>query len=147
MDRNGRRCPADSSRESYVPCECTESTQRHKHVCLQGQSMVGLGLMFWVEGCGFCCIPCLFSPSPSLSVPLTLSQHRSNFLTTSETSHGKAQPKPETLRAPEQVPDPKLSTVSENLKQAIWVVVKIMVPFWVRIIIRHLLFRVAKNGP
>ena len=29
----------------------------------------------------------------------------------------------------------------------IWVVVKIMVPFWVPIIIRHLLFRVPKKGP
>ena len=28
-----------------------------------------------------------------------------------------------------------------------WVVVKIMVPFWVPIIIRHLLFRVPKKGP
>ena len=27
-----------------------------------------------------------------------------------------------------------------------WVVVKIMVPFWVPIIIRHLLFRVPKKG-
>ena len=29
----------------------------------------------------------------------------------------------------------------------IWVVVKIMVSFWVPIIIRHLLFRVPKKGP
>ena len=28
-----------------------------------------------------------------------------------------------------------------------WVVVKIMVPFWVPNIIRHLLFRVPKEGP
>ena len=28
-----------------------------------------------------------------------------------------------------------------------WVVVKIMVPFWVPIIIRHLLFRVPNKGP
>ena len=28
-----------------------------------------------------------------------------------------------------------------------WVVVKIMVPFWVPIIIRHLLFKVPKKGP
>ena len=28
-----------------------------------------------------------------------------------------------------------------------WVVVKIRVPFWVPIIIRHLLFRVSKKGP
>ena len=31
--------------------------------------------------------------------------------------------------------------------QAIWVVVKIMVPFWIPIIIRHLIFRVPKKGP
>ena len=30
---------------------------------------------------------------------------------------------------------------------SIWVVVKIMVPFWVPIIIRHLLFRVPRKGP
>ena len=29
----------------------------------------------------------------------------------------------------------------------IWVVVKIRVPFWVPIIIRHLLFRVPPKGP
>ena len=29
----------------------------------------------------------------------------------------------------------------------IWVVVKIMVPFWVPAIIRHLIFRVPKKGP
>ena len=29
----------------------------------------------------------------------------------------------------------------------IWVVVKIMVPFWAPIIIRHLIFRVPKKGP
>ena len=28
-----------------------------------------------------------------------------------------------------------------------WVVVQIMVPFWVPIIVRHLLFRVPKKGP
>ena len=27
-----------------------------------------------------------------------------------------------------------------------WVVVKIMVPFWIPIIIRHLIFRVPKKG-
>ena len=27
-----------------------------------------------------------------------------------------------------------------------WVVVKIMVPFWIAIIIRHLIFRVPKKG-
>ena len=32
------------------------------------------------------------------------------------------------------------------LEFEIWVVVKIMVPFWVPIIIRHLLFRVPKRG-
>ena len=29
----------------------------------------------------------------------------------------------------------------------IWVVAKIMVPFWIPIIIRHLIFRVPKKGP
>ena len=29
----------------------------------------------------------------------------------------------------------------------IWVVVKIMVLFWVLIIVRHLIFRVPKKGP
>ena len=28
-----------------------------------------------------------------------------------------------------------------------WVVVKIMVPFWVLVIIRHLMFRAPKRGP
>ena len=30
---------------------------------------------------------------------------------------------------------------------SIWVVFKIMVPFWIPILIRHLIFRVAKKGP
>ena len=29
----------------------------------------------------------------------------------------------------------------------IWVVVKIMVPFWLLIIVRHLVFRGLKRGP
>ena len=29
----------------------------------------------------------------------------------------------------------------------IWVVVNIMVPFWILIILRHLIFRVPKKGP
>ena len=29
----------------------------------------------------------------------------------------------------------------------IWMVVKIMVPFWVLILVRHLIFRVPKKGP
>ena len=33
-----------------------------------------------------------------------------------------------------------------SINLAIWVVVKIMVLFWVPIIIRHLLFRVPKKG-
>ena len=32
-------------------------------------------------------------------------------------------------------------------EQAMWVVVENRVPFWLMIIIRHLLFRVPKNGP
>ena len=35
----------------------------------------------------------------------------------------------------------------EIIYHTIWVVVKIMVPFWVLIIIRHLIFRVPKKGP
>ena len=39
-------------------------------------------------------------------------------------------------------------TVSEaERKKQRWVVVKIMVPFWVPIVIRHLIFRVPKKGP
>ena len=34
-----------------------------------------------------------------------------------------------------------------TLKASIWVVVKIMVPLWVPIMIRRLLFRVPKKGP
>ena len=34
-----------------------------------------------------------------------------------------------------------------NHHKAIWVVVKIMVPFWVLNIIQHLIFRVPKKGP
>ena len=33
------------------------------------------------------------------------------------------------------------------MQNIIWVDVKIMVPFWVTIIIRHLIFRVPKKGP
>ena len=34
-----------------------------------------------------------------------------------------------------------------SAKVIIWVVVKIVVLFWVLIIIRHLIFRVPKKGP
>ena len=34
-----------------------------------------------------------------------------------------------------------------TLGMCIWVVVKIMVPFWVPNIIRHLIFRVPEKGP
>ena len=37
--------------------------------------------------------------------------------------------------------------ISIYLCMCIWVVVKIMVPFWVPIIIRPLIFRVPKKGP
>ena len=37
--------------------------------------------------------------------------------------------------------------VCTSFHAAIWVVVKIMVPFWVPIIIRHLLFRVPRKEP
>ena len=39
------------------------------------------------------------------------------------------------------------SIVCYTIYRYIWVVVKIMVPFWVPIIIRHLIFRVPKKGP
>ena len=39
------------------------------------------------------------------------------------------------------------SAVSLQAEVIIWVVVKIGVPFWVPIIIRHLIFRVPKTGP
>ena len=35
----------------------------------------------------------------------------------------------------------------EDMRQTRWVVVKIVVPFWVPIIIRPLIFRVPKKGP
>ena len=40
----------------------------------------------------------------------------------------------------------RFAVVKHELK-GIWVVVKIMVPFWVPIIIRPLIFRVPKKGP
>ena len=40
-----------------------------------------------------------------------------------------------------------LLTTRLNSIYDIWVVVKIMVPFWVPIIIRPLIFRVPKKGP
>ena len=51
--------------------------------------------------------------------------------------------------------EPRTRNMIEALKnqqatwklEVIWVVVKIMAPFWVPIIIRHLLFRVPKEGP
>ena len=39
------------------------------------------------------------------------------------------------------------STMSARMLSNIWVVVKIMVPFWIPIIIRHLIYRVPKKGP
>ena len=39
------------------------------------------------------------------------------------------------------------TTMSITSLLGIWVVVKIMVPFWVPIIVRHLIFRVPKKGP
>ena len=34
-----------------------------------------------------------------------------------------------------------------GLRTSIWVVVKIMIPFWIPIIIRHLILGVPKLGP
>ena len=44
------------------------------------------------------------------------------------------------LRVPEDLVSTRLCT-----KKQTWVVVKIMVPFWIPIIIRHLIFRVPKK--
>ena len=48
-------------------------------------------------------------------------------------------------------PRPFLSSIERTwdcyIMGTIWVVVKIMVPFWIPIIIRHLIFRVPKKGP
>ena len=41
----------------------------------------------------------------------------------------------------------KMETTIMGYIWSIWVVVKIMVPFWVPIIVRHLVFRVSKKGP
>ena len=41
----------------------------------------------------------------------------------------------------------KTPPLNRGLYIYIWVVVKIMVPLWVPIIIRHLLFRVPQKGP
>ena len=40
-----------------------------------------------------------------------------------------------------------IGIISRKTQKYIWVVVKIMVPFWVPIRIRHLLFRLPKKGP
>ena len=37
--------------------------------------------------------------------------------------------------------------VHEGLHKVIWVVVKIMVPFWIPVVIRPLIFGVPKKGP
>ena len=45
---------------------------------------------------------------------------------------------------------PKTSTVTENRYtdvRCMWEVAKIMVPFWIPIIMRHLIFSVPKKGP
>ena len=40
-----------------------------------------------------------------------------------------------------------MGIMEKKMESIIWVVVKIMVPFWIPIIIRHLMFRVPKKGP
>ena len=40
-----------------------------------------------------------------------------------------------------------LEDLRKPFRSSTWVVVKIMVPFWVPIIIRHVIFRVPKKGP
>ena len=44
-------------------------------------------------------------------------------------------------------PNKSLGAKVVYIVSLIWVVVKIMVPFWLTIIIRHLTFRVPKKGP
>ena len=39
-----------------------------------------------------------------------------------------------------------IGIMEKRVETTIWVVVKIMVPFWVPIIILHLIFRVPKKG-
>ena len=51
-----------------------------------------------------------------------------------------------TLREPFRLVIQILCPIGFLLKY-IWVVVKMMVPFWIPIIIRHLIFRVPKKGP
>ena len=46
-----------------------------------------------------------------------------------------------------QIPQEYPTSITERGTVCIWVVVKIMVPFWIPNIIRHLIFRVPKKGP
>ena len=40
-----------------------------------------------------------------------------------------------------------IGIMEKEMETTIWVAVKIMVPFWIPIIIWHLIFRVPKKGP
>ena len=42
---------------------------------------------------------------------------------------------------------PLQALLQHEFNPSIWVVVKIMVPFWIPILIRHLMFRAPKKGP
>ena len=42
---------------------------------------------------------------------------------------------------------PGIMIIIGGIRYSIWVVVKIMVPFWVPILVRHLISRVPKKGP
>ena len=44
-------------------------------------------------------------------------------------------------------PGPKGCSTIRIYVGVIWVVVKIMAPFWIPIIVRHLIFRVPNKGP
>ena len=41
----------------------------------------------------------------------------------------------------------RIPWMEEPLHYPIWVIVRVMVPFWVPIIIRHLIVRVPEKGP
>ena len=55
--------------------------------------------------------------------------------------------KPTAHRLASLTPSPRKPAAPCGAFDPIWVVVKMMVPFWVQIIIRHLLFRVLRKGP
>ena len=59
---------------------------------------------------------------------------------------GPAVAKPSSMHMPHLRRDWVLLEGSHH-EEPMWVVVKMMVPFWIPIIIRHLILRVPKKGP